>query len=695
MGVAAALFIPLVADWVAPGAGTRLSCLVLRASCGGMGADCHLPTASCFSLWGWLVGRVGRDVVGLGAISMLGAVVCVGLVAMMAGDVFALAVRGAKADGVRDEEGSYRFVESAAVLLAGLAFALTPGFLRAATRMGPLTVALAPGLAAAGLAVGAVAPRGGGVGTPFERLRKSGGRLLPAAGLAGYSALELALARRAVWGLAFPAVWVWLAVGVLPALVIAWCVRKRRLLGRKGIWWSFGAWAAAVTVMGMTNFISGTLDEGRVASRMAARIIAHAEESGKAAVVSDGALDELYFFMLPEKIKLLSLAREHSPAYGRELSDWVVKRGGAEARRTEDLAFAAELGAGALIDEWAKIDRRGFEAAVATPANCFPTEEKWREACGIVTDARDDEPLGPYLRRLMGVCGNELGCRLLERGETNAAWTVFWEVAEKVDRGNYAALVNLSGMLERGCAASADARERIARWRGDVEAKAKTPERIAQAARAGGRLYVDPEVRERHEAARRAAVERKEPSPRARRFIERLAALAEGTGERGAWNRNRIEEARGEIRKGIAEGMVRADLIGGQLLTLDRALGDWECAESDAIEILRIDRRHAAANAAMGTVNARRMDWAAAERHLRRAGDDANALNDLAYVLARTSRAAEAVGFARRAVGAQPENWNFRETLGDVLVRAGETEAGKAELAVAEGLKAKAEGRGK
>ena len=33
-------------------------------------------------------------------------------------------------------------------------------------------------------------------------------------------------------------------------------------------------------------------------------------------------------------------------------------------------------------------------------------------------------------------------------------------------------------------------------------------------------------------------------------------------------------KAREEIRKGISEGLVRADRIGEQLLILDRALGD-------------------------------------------------------------------------------------------------------------------------
>ena len=159
-------------------------------------------------------------------------------------------------------------------------------------------------------------------------------------------------------------------------------MRKRWLVGGKPLFGAFGGWAAAILVMGATAFTLGTLNEGRVASRIVAAIIANAEESGKTAVVSDGGLDELFFFTLPEDIKLISLARERDPAYGRELAAWVTVQGpksSASVRcplssvQTDDLAFAAELGPRALVDEWMKLDKAGFEAKVATVANFFPT----------------------------------------------------------------------------------------------------------------------------------------------------------------------------------------------------------------------------------------------------------------------------------------------------------------------------------
>lgn len=189
--VAAFLLLPLAADWAAPGVETDLAALWLR----GEGGIRTLP------LWGWLVGLVGKDVAALGWISVCAALVCVWLVAHIAGAVFAVAVRQAKSGGVKDDEGNYQFVEGAAAFVAGLAFLLTPGFLAAATRISPLTVVLAPPLAAAALVVWVASGSrtgadGGKPRSVFSRLRAGKGRLLLALGLIGYSAFETAVARR-------------------------------------------------------------------------------------------------------------------------------------------------------------------------------------------------------------------------------------------------------------------------------------------------------------------------------------------------------------------------------------------------------------------------------------------------------------------------------------------------------------------
>ena len=745
--VVAAVFLSLASDWVAPGAGARIA-----AEWIGDTASQATSHRALFPLWGWLVGLAGRDVAGLGAISVGAGLVCVWLVALMVGAIFGAAVRGAKASGVKGEEGRYAWVESAAVLLAGLAFALTPGFLAAATRVGPLTVALVPGLAALALAVGVVANGAGGVralssGTSdsvrlVERLKKGKWRLLLAVVLVGYSAFELVMARRVFKALAFPAVWVWLAVGVMPALVIAWCVRKRWLVGRKGLWGAFVGWAVAVAVMGVTNFTLGKLNEGRVANRIVSRIIANAEAGGKVAVTSDGALDELFFFMLPEKIRLISLARERDPAYGRELSDWVrqeVKVKGEGERRTlstcasglekednhlcspstftsspdlhlvqvEDLAVAAERGPRALIDEWVRIDKTGFEAAVATVADYFPTREKWDEACGELKDMRAGEPVAKYLRRMMGVTGNALGCRLLEeevkvKGEgeqrrvdssvrlrpstSTDAWAIFRRIIDEVEPTNYAAYLNLLGMVQRGYAASKDEVADITKRRQQIEKGLKSWEQILGAARAGGRLYADPDEVAKYEKAKRAAAARRELSPEEKAFAETVAAAPKDP-EKG-------KMAQEAIHRAIREGKVRADKIGGHLITIDLALGDRENAERDAIDVLKLDRHDPTANATLGSLAGARGDYERAEQYLRRAIATGKASiaakNDLAYSLMKLGRIDEAEPFAREAVRAYGEAWALRETLAAILIRAGKTEEGERELQKAEELAEKA-----
>lgn len=546
--VAAVLFLALSVDWVAPGSGALLAVEWL----GGVRQPSEL-----FPLWGWLVRHAGRDIVALGWISLGAGLVCVWLVAMIFGSIFGAAVRKARDGGSEDEARKYLIVENVAVLIAALSFALTPGLLRAATRVSPLMTSLAPLLAIVAILISVLA---GGTSsceskskTVGERLRKAKGRLLLVVALIAYSAYELIFARRAFIEFAFPALWAYLAIGVLPAFVLAWCVRRRWLVTPKSLGFAFGAWTLAVLVMGIVNFTAGSIFRGRDANRLVARIIANSEESGKIAIASDGALDEFLFFMLPEKMRLISMAREYDPAYGRELSDWVRA---SKTNLVEDLSFAAELGPRALIDEWVRLDESDFEASVATVQNFFPTREKWDEACAMLAEMRVDEPFEPYLRLLLGKAAQEA------------------------------------------------------------------------------------------------------------------------------------------IHKAIREGKVRIDLIGGQLITIDLALGDIESAEKDAIEVLRHNRHDPSANATLGALAGQRGDHERAERYLRRALATGRASiaakNDLAYLLYRMGRFDEAEPLAREAIAAYGESWNLHETLAAILLRKGEIAEGEKELVRAEELAAKA-----
>ena len=62
------------------------------------------------------------------------------------------------------------------------------------------------------------------------------------------------------------------------------------------------------------------------------------------------------------------------------------------------------------------------------------------------------------------------------------------------------------------------------------------------------------------------------------------------------------------------------------------------------------------------------------------------AKNDLAYALMKLGKFDEAEPFAREAVRAYGENWNFRETLAAILIAAGKTDEGERELGKAEEL---------
>ena len=721
----------LVADWVAMGAGCRAAFDVLRSLYGG---ETPPPQKFDFSLWGWIVRLVGWNVEALGVVSFAGAIVCAGLVGQIIGDIFAIAITRGRSSGVK-LEGRVEFagLRNAAVVIGVMAFALSPAFLRAATRMGPLMVWMVQPLAVVALGGWFVTQ---GRSEPIRILRRWWWVVSLALLVFGHSVYEAYLIRWTILE-AWTGFAVFAAVGVAPCIVLAGLIRFRLLfiVHRRVQRAAFGVWALAVVVMGVMALLS--VGRGRAASRLVAEIIANAE--GKAAIVCDGDLEPLFAFALvgrEDAPRLISLAHENDPAYGRSLAEWMRKevkvKGEGEQRnlssgasltsgedtasplsgqpkgeanpplftftsdlhlgQVEDLAFAAELGAAALIDEWQKLDKAGFEAAVATFATYFPSVEKWREACGIVGGEA-------YLRRLMGRAGNGIGCRMLEEisrsrksnsggldssttSTQSEAWEIFREITEKVDRENYTALLNRMGMLERGFKVAKTEADEVVRRCNELAKRLGTKELILAAVMAGGRLYVDPETAARREQERIARLRDRRLTPREEALVAAATKPPESTAE--------CRIARSTLTTAVKDGLVRVDRVGHQLINLDFALGDWDLAERDAIRVLRIDRHHTTANAAMGTINGVRGDYERAERYLRRGmrdegrGRSAVALNDLAFTLARTGRAKEAVPLAREAVAGMPENWNFRETLAYALIRAGEAEEGERELSKAE-----------
>lgn len=656
--MAAALYIPLVSDWCAPGLGLHEAVKAL----GGAPGAVYPP------LWAALVRYIGRDIVGLGTLSMLEALLCVAVLMVLAEDLVAYAIRLAQKRLTRSD-ASFAGVKSAAIVLTAAAFVLTPGFLRAATRIGPLMELILLPLAALTLVIQVVTTVADDERT-IDRLIRGKYTLLVAVGLFCFALWEAIHARRLLFS-EWPSFGLFFLFGLFPLLAFCDLTRRWKLLKRRYRRWYFGGWTFFVTVIGMVALLS--LGHGHVVSRMAARLVR--QTSAYRAIVTDGALDDVVFFLLPDGKRTVSVARDFDPAYGRELSDWLQSFG---TPADSDLVFAAELGPRALLDEWAKTDPEGLRATLLTHETYFPTVEAWREALDELKDLSWREPLGGYLRRLLGACGNHLACAFLEKGDRDAAWQIFWEALNRADTRNYTILINMSGMVERGYVCSKKDQDRLKFLRDAVERDLQSPKRRRLAALAGGRLYVDPKVREQREAERKKALENDELTPQARAFIATVSAAPKDA--------KSAQLAREAIRKGIDQGLVRVDRIGDQLLVLDRILADWESAERDSISVLRLERRHAMANSMMGMLAGSRGDYPRAERYLRRAmasivwTGDSSTLNDLAFTLIQLGRASEAEPLARQAVAKSPEDWNFHETLALSLIRGGNPDEGEREL---------------
>lgn len=653
--LAAAVYVPFVASWCEPGIALHNATVALGGAPGSVTAP----------FWSMLVRLVGRDVQGIGTLSMIAALLCAGILATITSDLYTAAVHKALKSGRRD--GDFVHLRSVAVLLTVGAFVFTPGFFRAATRVGPLLSLLVPGLLALAVLTRIVL---GFTPNLLVILKLNGWRIFWLIVLSVYAVWEALHCRRLLLG-AWPAFLCFALVGVLPMLVLAELTRRRKLTRRASRRWVVCVWTIAVAVCAVLSLMGR--NRGRTASHVVERILVNAGSCR--AVVSDGPLDDLFYFMLPENKRLIALSRDREPKYGRDLAAWIdMHEFGGEKR--EELVFAAELGPKALLEDWGRLDAAGCRAVICRLEGYFPTAEQWREACGLLKEMPEDETYGAFVKRLLCLCGNQLGCKLLEEKDLIGAWNAFWGVLKLVDAQNYAALVNLSGMVERGYAASKKDKAQLKALREAVEGKLKTREERMLAAVLGGRLYVDAEAKARYERMKREALARMELSKEAKAFIETVSAAPK--------SRQSAKKAQDAIRKGIKDGLVRADRIGTQLLTVDRFLDDWDGAETDAIDVLRLDRSHMTANAVMGTMAGFRGDYKASERYLRRALGSGKAetavANDLAVTLVQLGRAQEAEPLARQAVLARPDDWNFRETLARTLIRCGKADEGEREL---------------
>ena len=384
------LFYPLLADWWEPGIGLH------QASCWlGLSEDktCHFP------LWGKCIQLAKGDVELMGMISLGSAVLMVALIGTIFSDLLEIAVFKARATGGKRTPS---LVKELVVGLTVAAFVLTPGFLLAAVRISPLMTVLIPPTAAVALIVHELARKDL---TLWDHFVQSAFLVVPLVALIGYSVYELIPAGRLFWAMAYPSLLVFLVVGVAPASAALWLLHCQRIDLPKIRVLLFGGWAVSVLLLGGFTFWSGILHRGRVVHHLVEQIVANAEN--KAAVLADGPLDDMLLFMLPEGVRLISMAYDRDPEYGRGLADWV--KDVADARNRRDLVFAGELGTKTLVDEWSRIDFAGFERTVLAPKKYLQTAEEWDEMRAELDNLGPGDELEPYLRKILAVCGRALG----------------------------------------------------------------------------------------------------------------------------------------------------------------------------------------------------------------------------------------------------------------------------------------------
>lgn len=559
--VAALVYAPLIIDWCMPGNGLHQATVAL----GGFGPDAFCPFSDFF-LWDLLVRRIGWDLHGLGILSMVGALVTLGLIAYIAN----------------------RVTDGCAVLSTGLvcaAFIATPGLLRAATRPDPLLVILIAPLAGSALFIWLLTAHFPIEMTATERIRRFPWVLVVSSLLMAYGIFESScLGFTAAIEDAVHLLW-FFVLGFLPHLYLDWRMRWR-ISSLRFLICYFGIWSAAIVCSAIVAVNSFGI--GRASGHLAKELIANA--GSDRAIMADPALADIYLWTL-------------SPERRQEALSWW---------RAEDVRRRPPV------------------------ERYFPTVDLWRENWVHFTAMSRFEPNWEGYRRLFRTGGNRLGGGLLEADDLKGAWTIFWEVMNRVDKEDGVAILNLCGLIERGYEADPADREKLSRrllW-----------------------LF------------------------RGLKMSERL------TDE----NRETAKKVQRTIQASIANKLIRPDQIGRKLLDLDLLLGDWESAERDAQGILLLDRQQVQALTVMGDVCGRHGDYPESERYLRRALETgkagASVTNSLAFTMVCMGHAREAVPLARSLVRTDLDNWNFRETLALALIRSGELEEGERELKAAANL---------
>ena len=340
---------------------------------------------------------------------------------------------------------------------------------------------------------------------------------------------------------------------------------------------------------------------------------------------------------------------------------------------------------------------------------------------------------GAFLRHVYAVQGNAIGTLASAAGNLELAWKVHWRVLEALENNNLSNLINLKGLVEIGHKPD-EAEFRCAEDELNSQMMVMRSQRQLQWAFAHfGRLYVDANMRERvaniREELRKRAWESEEEKTLRSAFSEldklywlrgkamktAVEELENGIAKKVAaikgesvakWlftaemlalkgGRENLWAARDNYRKVLKSGdLEQCDLVADRLLSMDIALDDKTELEFDALLILRNNIRHCHANAILGTIRSMNGKHESAERYLKRAMEvgkpEPGMKNDLALALMHQRKFDEAELYIREAVRECPENWNYRETLSQVLRAAGKEDEAEKELNTARELAKKA-----
>lgn len=609
-----------------------------------------------FPVWGTIVGLVGDSFRALSIVSLVAMVINAAIVAFAFNRIFSSAVHRSM---LREHDSTrLNFAISLGTALGVFAFALSPYMFIAATRVSPLGLLILPMIISLALLVKMIV-----------RSKYWSWELWMIIALAVYTILEVySAANIALSMMVKPLLW-FLAAGFLPGAVVASLIRSRQLKTTWQVWGGNIVWAGLVIIAFVSAFSRQGYYHGSTASEIVQSII---ELKGEhKAIVANGEMVDMLGFM-EKDLKVIDMMRNRDPAYGRELAKWAKEMG-----LDDDLIFAAELGPMALMDEWSARDKASFEKLVIAAPTYFPTKKDWEKALDQIKNLDGEVGIDRLMRHLLGVTGNHIGCRLLDAGDTEGAWSVFWRVFSEIEKDNYGAVINLVMMVERGHEVGKRVKEILDIRRRDIESTFKTREAILWAARTSGRIYIESEEIAEAERKRREELAKNGLSPEAQKFVDTIQAAPKSPKD-GVKAREAIMEA-------LKGGKINLRAIGSELITIDIALGDMEEAEKDAIEVLRVDRHNVVANTLMGSLRGSKGDYASAERYFKRAiatGKPSLATkNDYAMTLMRLGQYGLAEDFAREVVVAMPEAWNLRETLAAILVRAGKIAEAEREIA--------------